>query len=166
MAPASLPILSIDATDRYVDVITFGAFENIYELTGDLHAMFGWREQVEAVAEAYETLTPEEREKTILLARSYGNAGAIDYFGKAHGLPGAVSLHQTYHLWGLPEGPIETVLTVGFSSETMETVFEEVEEVLRIELENENPSSRQFVILKCRNPKRPLPEVWAANRPW
>jgi 4-amino-4-deoxy-L-arabinose transferase-like glycosyltransferase len=40
-APAALPYLSIQNTDRYMAAATFGAMGNIYELTGDLHGMFG-----------------------------------------------------------------------------------------------------------------------------
>ncbi|MGH7856300.1 MAG: glycosyltransferase family 39 protein, partial [Candidatus Binatia bacterium] len=44
--PASLPILPIDATERYIGTLTFGLLEKAYEVTGDLHGQFGWRERV------------------------------------------------------------------------------------------------------------------------
>ena len=87
--PLSLPYLSIGNTDRYVNTVTFGAFGNIYELTGDLHGMFGWPERVAAVAELWDDFTPDERERTMLLAGGYGTAGAIDLFGAERGLPSA-----------------------------------------------------------------------------
>jgi 4-amino-4-deoxy-L-arabinose transferase-like glycosyltransferase len=166
MAPASVPAMPIDATDRYVDVVTLGAFENIHELTGDLHAMFGWRERVEVVADVWHGLPESVKDGAVLWAAGYGNAGAIDHLGVAHGLPAAVSLALTYQLWGLPDRPIDTVISVGYSIETLERIFDEVEELARVELEDVNPWDREFVVALCRGPKAPLPDIWARNRPW
>ena len=164
--PISLPFLSINALERYVTTVTFGAFENVYELTGDLRGMFGWPERVQAVAEVYDRLPPEERERAVILASSYGKAGAIDYFGGAHGLPKATSVHMTYHLWGLPEGPIETLIAVGIPPDQLEKLYEEVTVEARLELENVNPWDREFEVAVCRRPKVDLHEIWAKNRRW
>jgi len=166
MAPVSLPALSIDATDRYVDTVTFGAFDNIYELTGDLHGMFGWPERVEAVAEVYDSLSPEEKERTMLFAAGYGNAGVVDYFGRQRGLPQAVSFDQSYWLWGYPDSPVETVIGVGFSLEFLEQIYEEVEVAASVELENVNPHQTPFVVTLCRRPKITMDEIWPQVRPW
>ncbi|MCP3960949.1 MAG: glycosyltransferase family 39 protein [bacterium] len=164
--PVSLPILSIDAIERYVTTITFGAFENVYELTGDLRGMFGWPERVAAVAEVYDRLPPEERERAVILTSSYGKAGAVDYFGEAYGLPKAVSFHMTYHLWGLPEGPIDTVIALGIPADQLEKLYEEVTVEARLELDNVNPWDRELEVAVCRRPKVDLHEIWAKNRRW
>jgi hypothetical protein len=166
MAPVSLPALSIDATDRYVDTITFGVFDNIYELTGDLHGMFGWPERVEAVTEVYDSFSPEEQKRTMLFAAGYGNAGAVDYFGRQRGLPQAVSFDQSYWLWGYPDGPVETVIGVGFSLEFLEQIYEEIEVAASVELENVNPDQTPFVVTICRRPKITMDQIWPQVRPW
>lgn len=166
LAPLSLPVLSIERTDRYVAAATFGAFENIHELTGDLHAMYGWPERVAAVERAYRSLPPETRERTVIWAAGYGTAGAIDHLGRERGLPYAVSLANSYWLWGLPEHPIDTVLLAGFGRATIERVCEEAEILERVELEHVAPGDREFLVAACRKPLRPLPEIWALNRPW
>ena len=166
LAPVSVPCLSIDATDRYVDAVTFGAFENIFELTGDLHGMFGWPERVEAVAEVYKSLPPNERERTMLLAAGYGNAGVIDLFGEKVGLPQATSFAQTYWMWGYPEGQIDTVIGINFSPEFLTQVWEEVTVVKSVELENVNPWSNPFEVTICRKPKITIERVWPQVRPW
>jgi hypothetical protein len=166
MAPMSVPILNIDTTEKYVHTVTFGAFKNIYELTGDLRGMFGWKKRVETVADVYHGLSPGEQQHTIILAAGYGNAGAIDYLGKAYGLPNAVSLSMTYWLWGLPKGPFETVIAVGFPKETMEKIFHQVELAAEVELENVNPWQTPFTVTVCRKPKVSLKDLWKKNRPW
>jgi len=166
LMPLSVPMLPITTTEHYMDTITFGAFENIYELTGDLRGMFGWRERVKGVAEVYNSLPEGERQRTIILAAGYGTAGAVDYFGKPLGLPEARSLSMSYWLWGLPDGPIETVIGIGFSKKSLEGVFHEVELAAEIELENVNPWETPFPITICRQPKDSLQSIWNRNRPW
>lgn len=166
LAPLSVPMLSIEATDRFVDAVTFGAFGNIYELTGDLHGMFGWPERVRAVERAYRALPLGERERTMIWGSDYGTAGAIDLFGRSRGLPPAASLANSYWTWGLPDGPIDTVLTAGFSRGTLDRVFDEVEILEEIEIEHVGPDDRDFVVAACRKPKRPMAEIWSMNRPW
>lgn len=166
MAPMSVPILDIDTTEQYIHTVTFGAFKNIYELTADLRGMFGWKKRVETVANVYHSLSPGEQGQTVIFAAGYGNAGAIDYLGKAHGLPNAVSLSMTYWLWGLPGDPFDTVIAVGFKKETMEKLFHQVELAAEVELENVNPWQTPFPVTVCRKPKVPLQDIWKKNRPW
>lgn len=166
MAPLSLPIFNIDTTEKYINGMTFGAFKNIYEVTKDLRSMFGWKERVAAVADVYDRLPPEEQERTVIFAAGYGNAGAIDYLGKSHGLPNAVSLAMTYWIWGYPEGPVDTVIGVGFSKKTMDKLFEEVELAAEVELKNVNPWNNPFPVTLCRKPKLDLQHLWEKNRPW
>jgi len=166
LAPMSIPILSIDATERYIGALTFGAFQNVYELTGDLRGMFGWEERVRAVAEVYSSLPSEERDSAVIFGDSYGVAGAIDHFGRRHGLPKAMSFDMTYYLWSEPDRPIEVMITAGVDAEDLQPLFEEVHVAERIELANVNPWDREFIVTVCRRPKVPLRDVWARNRPW
>jgi hypothetical protein len=166
LMPLSIPMLPITTTERYMDTITFGAFENIYELTGDLRGMFGWKERVSAVAEVYNSLPESEKQRTIILAAGYGNAGAVDYFGKPFGLPEARSLSMSYWLWGVPDGPIETVIGMGFPKKSMESVFNEVRLAAEVELEHVNPWDTPFPVTICRQPKNSLQNIWKKNRPW
>jgi hypothetical protein len=128
--------------------------------------MFGWPERIDAVADVWARIPDDERARTVILASDYGNAGAIDFLGRARGLPRSVCHDQTYWMWGLPEGPIDTVITSGFGTETLERIWDEVEVVRSVELENVNPSQTPHVVAICRKPKIPLDDLWARNRPW
>jgi len=57
-------------------------------------------EQVQAVSRAYASLPFEERPRAALLAYNYGEAGAIDYFGKRYGLPKANQRPQPVWILG------------------------------------------------------------------
>ena len=162
--PLALPILSMESMEAYVTVTTFGAFKNVYELTGDLHGMFGWKERVSAIADVYHRLTPDEKRRTIILSGWYGPAGAVDYFGGAYGLPNAVSGHMSYYLWGLPEGPIDLALAVDIPRAALQDLFEEISLGGQVTLEHVRPSERRFGILVCRKPRVDLHSAWPRAR--
>jgi len=166
MTPVSVPILDINTLEKYIHSISFGAFKNIYELTGDLRGMFGWEKRVRTVAEVYHSLSSEEKERCVIWGGGYGNAGAIDYFGKKYGLPNAVSLSMTYWLWGLPEGERDIVIVMGIKKKDIEHIFGKVETAAEVELKNVNPWQTPFPVLICRFPKRSLADIWEKNRPW
>ena len=70
------------------------------DLTHDMHNEFGWPEQAEVLADVFEQLTPEERERATIFTGRYGEASALNLHGKAYGLPRATSGHMTHYLWG------------------------------------------------------------------
>jgi len=164
--PLSLPMMSIDKTETYLRAVTFGALENIYELTSDLRGMFGWREQVGAVAGVYNGVPAEERKRTVILADFYGSAGAVDLFGRELGLPRAYSLSMTYWLWGPPKEPFDRVIAVGFEPGTLAKIFNQVRVAAKLDLEHVNPWETPFFVAVCRNPKVSFEQLWLKNRPW
>jgi hypothetical protein len=166
VAPLSLPILSIKATDHYVRAFTFGAADKVYELTGDLHGMFGWRERVEAIAGVWNGLSQEERGRAAVFSGWYGPAAAVDYFGPAYGLPGAFCGDMSYYLWGPPPRPVDRWLVVSVSERDIAPYFEEIPVGADVELEDVNPWEHRFVVRVCRRPKVNLREAWPRLRHW
>ena len=160
-APVLLPIFSIETMDNYCTALTFGSMKNVYEITGDLHGQFGWKERVGIIAKAYDSLSAQERDSTIIGGTWYGVAGAVDYFGEEYGLPKAVSGHMTYYLWGLPQKPISTVIVANALTEKwMPNVFDEITVIGPTTIEHANPWDRQFAVAICRKPKVDLHEIW------
>jgi hypothetical protein len=72
-------------------------------LPTDWADMHGWPELVATIAAIYNGLPPGERSQAAIVASNYGEAAAVDFFGKAYGLPPAISGHNNYWLWG-PHG--------------------------------------------------------------
>ncbi|KPJ60864.1 MAG: hypothetical protein AMJ46_03925 [Latescibacteria bacterium DG_63] len=166
LTPISVPYMDIDSTETYIDAITFNQFENIYELTGDLRSMFGWHSRVTTVADVYHRLPPTERERAVIWASNYGNAGAIDLLGDRYQLPHAACLDLSYWLWGVQEEKGDIVILAGFHKDDIEHIFNQVEVAAEVELDHVNPWQSPFRVLIGRSPVKPLPDIWQRNRPW
>jgi 4-amino-4-deoxy-L-arabinose transferase-like glycosyltransferase len=63
----------------------------------------GWRELEAQVATIYHALPPADRARAAIFATNYGEAAAIDVYGRKDGLPPAISGDNQYWLWG-PRG--------------------------------------------------------------
>ena len=55
----------------------------------------------EKVAAVYNALPPDQRAKAVFFGRDYGEAAAIDIYGRPLGLPPAISGQNNYYLWGM-----------------------------------------------------------------
>jgi hypothetical protein len=135
--------------------------DDLPQLFGD---MFGWEEQVKAVASVYGGLSPEEKEQTVILAYNYGEAGAIDYLGGRYGLPKAVSGHNQYGLWGPRQNAPRVVIAIGFSEEFLQHFFWEVTAAAHVNPKYALPEERNLTVFVCRDPKMRLAEAWQQIR--
>ena len=88
---------------------------------------FGWEELTVKTAEAWSRLAPDERADCGIFAQNYGQAGAIDFFGRRYGLPRALSGHQTYFLWGPRGYSGNCMIVLDDDKETLDQIFEHVE---------------------------------------
>jgi 4-amino-4-deoxy-L-arabinose transferase-like glycosyltransferase len=108
--PFSLPVLSEESMLRYGDFVGGVLHVNrrtmqterfrTSALPEDWADMHGWPELAATVARIYFALPPEQRRQAAIKTDNYGEAAAIDFFGRAYGLPPAISGHNQYWLWG------------------------------------------------------------------
>ena len=120
----------------------------------------GWEDMVSTVAGVRDRLPPEEQLEACVLARNYGEAAAVDFYGPGYGLPKAISGHNNYYLWG-PRGCTgEVVLSVGVPLEQLEIVFGDVEEADEVRCEYCMPDENNFPVYVSRDPKIPFEEAW------
>ena len=125
----------------------------------------GWPEMAQEVARIYNSLSPEERAHTAIYAANYGEAGAINQFGPALGLPTALCAHQAHSLWGTPTFDGDTVITLGCSREGNEKEFRSVE--LAAEHHSDwGMGEENGPIYLCRGVKTPLKELWPSLKHW
>jgi len=120
--------------------------------------MFGWPEMTAQVAQIYNHLSPEEKADCVIGASNYGEAGAIDFFGKKYGLPNAISSHNNYWFWGPGNKPGKVLLVIGGSKEGYENMYEDVEQVGTFANPYAHESGRPIFL--CHNPKHTLQEIW------
>lgn len=93
----------------------------------------GWPELAATVSAAYRALPPDQRRTTVVLAENYGEAGAVDLFGRRMELPPAYSGQNSYATWGPPPESATTVLAVGFDVRALRDRFGSVRPVARVD---------------------------------
>jgi 4-amino-4-deoxy-L-arabinose transferase-like glycosyltransferase len=135
----------------------------IADVNEDAIETVGWPELVRSVARVYEGLPAAQRESAVIFTGNYGEAGAIDRFGSAYGLPRAFSGHNAYARFGMPPGSAGPVIVLGFDDPS--AVFEDCRPAATIdngvELDNEEQGGAVFV---CERPRQPWREAWPALR--
>jgi 4-amino-4-deoxy-L-arabinose transferase-like glycosyltransferase len=167
LAPLGIPLLPPPATAGYgamlgiVPQIESGEGK-IADLPQWLADRFGWEQLAEEVTAAVEQLAPEERARAVILAPSYGQAGAIEFFGR--GLPPVYAEQNNYHLWGPPEDPVDVAVFAGFREETVRWLFEEVELFTIHDCEWCMPWRDESPIWIARGQKVPFREAWPELR--
>lgn len=84
----------------------------IVAMNPDVGETIGWPQLVDTVADVASQLP--DRYHLVILTANDGEAGAIDRYGSANGLPAAYSGHNAYGLWGPPPDIPGPVIAVGF----------------------------------------------------
>ena len=64
--------------------------------------MLGWEEMAKKMSAAYEKLDSTEKKHTVLFCDNYGQAGAVNFYGKKYHLPEAYSDNASFLYW-LPD---------------------------------------------------------------
>lgn len=149
--PLGLPVL---------DVQTMIA-QNLWKSRPDYAAMIGWPELVRETARAYEGLSPDQRASAVILTHYYSQAGAIDYYGPALGLPRAISPHLTYWYWAPRHMDPTTAVLVDYTLDEGERLFKNCQQVGSVTnqygIHNDDFGDP---ILVCSDPRRPLWQAW------
>jgi Dolichyl-phosphate-mannose-protein mannosyltransferase len=166
MAPFGVPLLPIHAFLRYERIIPAGQIAKTERDAEDVRLpqlyadMFGWQNIAVTVSQVYDSLPPSERGGCGILAGNYGEAGAIDYYGPALGLPAALSGHNSYYDWG-PRGYSGSCMIVfGERSGEYIKLFGDVRQAAVIHSAHAMPNERTIPVYLCRKPVAPLKELW------
>jgi hypothetical protein len=101
----------------------------LQKINYDLAETIGWRHQAALVARIYHGLPPSARGRTALLTGNYGEAGALDRFGPADGLPAAYSGANNFWYWGPPPARDTSVIAVNLSPALLHREFTTVRQV-------------------------------------
>ena len=169
-APIVVPVLPIDRFIAYLDTLPFKVPRTEHShmsaaLPQHYADQFGWEEMTAMTAQAWSRIKPEERPDCGIFAQDYGQAGAIDFFGRRYGLPPALSGHQTYFLWG-PRGYSGNCLIVlDDRKEVLEQKFEQVEYVGS----SDSPYAleRNIPVFICKGAKfGSLAQIWPQLKKW
>jgi len=88
---------------------------------------FGWKEIANETAVAWNRIPQAERSDCGIFAQDYGQAGAIDFFGRREGLPGAMSGDRTYWIWGPHNYSGNCMIVLDDRKEVLESYWNQVE---------------------------------------
>ena len=163
--PFGVPLLPVDTFIRYSEILPYARGVKterdptvaLPQLYGD---MFGWKNMAASVARVYDGLPPQDRASCAILAGNYGEAGAIDYYGPALGLPKAISGHNNYFLWGPRNYSGECVIVFGENADRYARLFGEAQLVATITDHHAMPSEQGVHVYICRKPSAPLAILW------
>jgi hypothetical protein len=150
-AIVSLPVLPADSADPVIAV------------NEDVGETIGWPEFARTVSDVHRELPNGHR--AVILAGNYGEAGAIDRYGPALGLPRAYSGHNAYAEWGSPPDGSGPVIAIGLHPAELMARLRDCAVAARIDndadVDNEE-QGRQVMV--CSGPRRPWSQEWPALR--
>ncbi len=124
----------------------------------------GWPELAASIASVYNELPVAERERACVFAQNYGEAGAVDLFGPALGLPPAISGHNSYHLWGPRDCTGEVLVILGGDEEEMRGAFDSLDRAGIFTCIDCMPYENNRPIWIGRGLHPPLGELWPKLR--
>jgi hypothetical protein len=164
LAPLGRPLLPVEAYVRYAAALGLkpgaGERHELGRLPQHFADMHGWREMAETVAGVVRALPASDRAKACVFGQNYGEAGAIEYFGRELGLPPVLSGHNSYWLWGPGSCTGEVLVVVGDGREALESVFSEVTLAAVSRCRDCMPYENDLPVWVVRRPRLPLAEVW------
>jgi hypothetical protein len=156
-AAIALPVAPV--TSRTWDIAS--------NINGELKEQIGWPELAETVAGIYAALPAEDKLHAGILTGNYGEAGAINLYGPAYGLPKAISGVNSYWLRGYGDPPPQTLIVLGLSFVEAQSLFESCRTAglitNRFGVKNEETRDHPVIQL-CRGPRQPWSELWPRLR--
>lgn len=167
MAPLAIPLFAPPKMVEYCqwarealhfDVVTRWEDGRHHSLPQDFADMLGWPEIGQAAVRAYRqvpTGTP-----VLIYGENYGQAGAVDYFGRQADLPPAVSFADSYRLWMPSNTNAETLIYINDElGEDVQAIFSDIREIGSVR----DSFAREFgtTVYLCRKPRRSFAGFWA-----
>ena len=133
------------------------------DINGELVEMVGWQDLAQQVAVIYQSLPDADKPRTAILAGNYGEAGALDLYGKEYGLPPVISGSNSLWYRGYGNSEPETVIVVGFDGAYTGMFFNSCKTSGRVknsyDVRNEEATYHSGLYV-CRDPRRSWHEMW------
>ena len=127
-------------------------------LPSDYADMHGWPELAATVERVVAGLRPGERERALIVTGNYGEAAALEFFGRD--LPPVASGHNEYFLWGTHGRTGDVLIDVGGDCGAREHLFTSAERAATAGTPYAISYERDLPIMVCRGPRAPLASIW------
>jgi hypothetical protein len=165
MAPAVLPMLEPYTLAHYLDFTRLRPPPNERAAVGaPLTQVFsdeiGWRDLEQQVAGVYRSLPENDRRQTAIIASNYGEAAAIDVYGRADGLPPALSGENQYFLWGTRGFDGDIVIHINGDPQRWRRLCKSVEIIATFGVSYAMPYESGRPIFVCRGLRTSVAQIW------
>ena len=145
-----------------------GSIDNwrVVQTAYSIEDQFGWKEIADETEAAWDRIPVDQRSDCGIFAQDYGQAGAIDFFGRAHGLPGAMSGDRTYWLWGPHGYSGNCMIVLDDRKEVLERYWDRVE-FIGTSAANRYALEQQIDVFLCTGKKfDSWANVWPHLKRW
>ncbi|WP_432834570.1 glycosyltransferase family 39 protein [Dactylosporangium sp. CA-092794] len=147
----ALPVLPIDVVGRTpIPAINQGISDEV-----------GWPRYVAQIKAVYDALPAADKPNTVLLTGNYGEAGALDRYGRPLGLPAVYSGQNELWYQGPPPESATIVIWVSEGDETRSPAFGSCVERAALDngygVDNEEQTAHVYV---CRDRTGTWPDLW------
>jgi hypothetical protein len=117
-------VVSLPFTAPVLPVSAYNAIGGT-DINKELGEQVGWQELTDQVVAVYRSLPADQRANLRIIAGTYGEAGAIEIYGPARGLPGGIVLsgQNSYHDWWPDDAPTGAVITVRIPLDRLAPLF-------------------------------------------
>jgi hypothetical protein len=123
--------------------------------------MQGWPQLARTVESVYDSLSPAEQKRAVIVAGNYGEAAAIEFFRTQRAAP-VISGHNQYFLWGTHGASGDVLIDVGGDCGASMHVFRSARRAATFSARYVMPYEDHLPIMLCRGIKRPLAQIWPA----
>lgn len=166
--PFALPVLPVETFIAYQQALapllnpeaTKTEKLRLGSLPQDWADMQGWPELTATVASVYASLSPEARKQAVISARNYGEAAALEFFGRDYELPPVVSGHNQYFLWGTHGRSGEILIDINGDCGKRFNLYRSATVAATFSHPYVMPYENRMPILVCRGINRPIAEIW------
>jgi hypothetical protein len=111
------------------------------------------------IASVYADLPEDDKSKACILTGNYGEAGAVNFFGKEYGLPEAISGHGWHYYEGTKNNTSDVVISIGISEEYLMARFDNVVQAAVFRCRYCMPYENNQPVFVSRKPNRSLEEI-------
>ena len=157
--PLSLPVLPVEKMEAYCKVSSkfIGDWPTRWEdgknhrIPQDYADETGWKQLAGLVVTEYYKLDSAERKTCFVFANDYGQASALQYYGKQQGLPDPVSLSDAFLFWAPDSVNNTCLILVSRDDDKLDGLFDDYKEAATVH--NEYFRENGLHVYVCRNPK-------------
>lgn len=142
-------------------VLPASALGPVLAVNPDAGEQVAWPRHVQTVADVWSGLSRSEQATGVIVTANYGEAGALERYGPALGLPLPYSGHNGFARWRQPSGTASPIVVVGYEREEVDRFFGSCQQ--RATLDNGlglDTEEQGAPVWFCGSPLQPWSQLW------